>query len=170
VSLKNIHESRISFTIATLLFALSSSAFADESDWKYRFEPVEGITAAGQPNEEGLRELAESGYAAVIDLRTEGENRGMDEKALVESLGLEYISLPIAGKAAISYDNAGKLDQILDRYDEPVLVHCGSGNRVGALFALRAKMKGASDEDALEAGRSAGMTSLEETVRSRLAE
>jgi uncharacterized protein (TIGR01244 family) len=94
----------------------------------------------------------------------------MDEQAVVESLGMDYVSLPIEGRGAISFENAAKLDQILGKYDEPVLVHCGSSNRVGALLALREKMNGADDEDALAFGKSAGMTSLEDTVKLRLAE
>ena len=156
--------------VAAFLFALAMSAIADETTWKYRFEPAEAITAAGQPNENGLRELADSGYAAVIDLRTEGEDRGLDEQTVVENLGMDYVSFPIEGRGAISFENAKKLDQILGKYDEPVLVHCGSSNRVGALLALREKMNGADDEDALAFGKSAGMTSLEDTVKSRLAE
>ncbi len=158
--------------VGAFLFALATSAVADDDKaaWKYRFEPADGITAAGQPNENGLRELADSGYAAVIDLRTEGEDRGLDEQAVVESLGMDYISLPIDGRGAISFENAAKLDRILSKYDQPVLVHCGSSNRVGALLALREKMNGADDEDALAFGKSAGMTSLEDTVRARLNE
>jgi uncharacterized protein (TIGR01244 family) len=153
-----------------LIVLITSAVAADEAEWKYRFEPADGITAAGQPNENGLKELADSGYAAVIDLRTEGEDRGLDEQAVVESLGMDYVSLPIAGRGALNLENAEKLDHILSQYDEPVLVHCGSSNRVGALFALREKTNGADDEDALAFGRSAGMTSLEDTVKERLAE
>ncbi len=159
--------------LAAMLLALSTSALVagpDQMVWKYRFEPADGITAAGQPNEEGLEELADDGYAAVIDLRTAGEDRGLNEQNVVEDLGMDYVSLPIAGRGAINFENAKKLDQILGKYDEPVLVHCGSSNRVGALFALREKMNGANDDDALAFGRSAGMTSLESTVKTRMAE
>jgi len=158
--------------VAALMLAVATSALAgpDETGWKYRFEPAEGITAAGQPDENGLKELADDGYAAVIDLRAAGEDRGIDEQGLVESLGMDYVSLPIAGRGAVNFENARKLDEILGRYDQPVLVHCASSNRVGALFALREKMNGADDEDALAFGRSAGMTSLESTVKTRIAE
>jgi uncharacterized protein (TIGR01244 family) len=155
---------------AALVLALATSAVADETTWKYRFEPADGITAAGQPNEAEFKELANDGYAAVIDLRTAGEDRGLDEETTVEELGMDYIELPIAGRDDINFENAKKLHQILSNYDEPVLVHCGSSNRVGALFALRAKMNGANDEDALAFGKSAGMTSLESTVKTRLDE
>jgi uncharacterized protein (TIGR01244 family) len=114
--------------------------------------------------------LSETGFAAVIDLRTDSENRGIDEQNLVEGLGMDYFALPIAGRGALNFDNAKRLDEILSQYEEPVLVHCGSGNRVGALFALRENMNGADEEDALAYGRSAGMTSLENTVKNRIAE
>jgi len=158
------------FLTTLLMLAMATSAIADETTWKYRFEPADGITAAGQPNEAEFKELADDGYAAVIDLRSAGEDRGLDEETTVEGLGMEYIALPIDGRDAINFDNAKKLDEILSQYDKPVLVHCGSSNRVGALFALRENMNGASDEDALAFGKSAGMTSLESTVRTRLEE
>ena len=130
--------------------------------------PVEGVTAAGQPSEAALEVFADSGYAAVIDLRGPDENRGIDEAGLVEELGMDYVPLPIKGREAISFENARKLDALIAGYDAPVLVHCGSSNRVGALMALRASLAGADDDAALEAGKEAGMTSLEGVVRERL--
>jgi protein tyrosine phosphatase (PTP) superfamily phosphohydrolase (DUF442 family) len=50
-------------------------------------------------------------------------------------------------------------------YDEPVLVHCGSANRVGALIALSEFSETGDLDKALEAGRAAGLTRLEGTVR-----
>ncbi len=129
-----------------------------------KVEPVDGITSAGQPDEAALQVFADNGYVAVIDLRTAGEDRGMDEAAAVEGLGMEYVSLPI-GRDGISYENAKALDKLIASYDEPVLVHCGSANRVGALLALRASMKGADDEEALAVGREGGLTGLEGKVR-----
>ena len=133
-------------------------------------EPVDGITSAGQPGAEALQVFADSGYVAVIDLRGTDEKRGYDEPAVAEELGLEYVSLPIVGRDGISFENAAKLDKLLAGYDEPVLVHCGSGNRVGALLALRESLAGAEDEAALELGRSAGLTRLEGIVKERLNE
>lgn len=131
---------------------------------------VNGITSAGQPDEAALEVFADSGYATVIDIRGEGENRGFDEAMVVEELGLHYVTLPIDGKDAISFENAQKLDELLNKYPGPVLVHCGSGNRVGALLALRASLGGADDESALALGREGGLTGLEPVVLERLAE
>jgi uncharacterized protein (TIGR01244 family) len=132
--------------------------------------PVDGISATGQPDAEQLALFAAAGYVAVVDLRGESENRGLDEEAAVAGLGLDYVNFPISGADAISWDNAGKLEEILSSYDGPVLVHCGSGNRVGALLALSQSKNGATDENALAYGRAAGLTGLESVVRSRLAE
>jgi uncharacterized protein (TIGR01244 family) len=126
--------------------------------------PVNGITSAGQPNAEAFKVFAESGYAAVIDIRTEGEDRGLDEPAVVESLGMKYIQLPVGG-ADITIEKARELDQLLSQYDEPVLVHCGSANRVGALLALSVFDKTGDAELALETGRAGGMTRLEGKVK-----
>ena len=126
--------------------------------------PVDGVTTAGQPDEASLKVFADSGYVAVIDLRTEGEDRGLDEPAAVEALGMDYINLPI-GRDGITYANAKVLKDAIASYDEPVLVHCGSSNRVGALFALQAFSETGDVDVALEAGRAAGMTRMEDTVR-----
>jgi uncharacterized protein (TIGR01244 family) len=127
-------------------------------------KPVDGITAAGQPDEAGFKVFAENGYVAVIDLRTKEENRGLDEPAFVESLGMEYVAFPISADD-ITLHKARELDRLLGHYDAPVLVHCASSNRVGALLALRAFNETGDAELALEIGKAGGMTRLENTVK-----
>jgi uncharacterized protein (TIGR01244 family) len=132
-----------------------------------KVEPVGNITPAGQPDAAALKVFADNGYAAVIDLRRPGEDRGLDEKAAVEGLGMTYVSMPIGGDG-INYESARALDELLAGFDEPVLLHCGSSNRVGALLALRASLAGADDEEALRIGLKAGLSSLEPAVRDAL--
>jgi len=132
---------------------------------------ISGVTGHAQPDQAALEQARAAGYAAVIDLRTPAEDRGLpDERAAVESLGMSYITLPIAGAGDISFDNASELDRLLAQFDKPVYVHCASGNRAGALLALRAKLNGADDETAIEAGRETGLKGLEDVVRQRLQE
>ena len=131
--------------------------------------PVNGITAAGQPDEAALQVFADSGYTAVIDMRGPGEDRGLaDEAATVEALGMQYVAFPITGRDAIGLDKAKELDALLEGIDGPVLLHCGSGNRVGALLALRHSLRGADDEAAIQLGKDSGLTGLEGLVRERL--
>jgi uncharacterized protein (TIGR01244 family) len=131
---------------------------------------IEGVSGARQPDQSALEQIDAAGYAAVIDLRGPEEDRGIDERAAVEALGMSYIALPILGAGDVTYANANELDRLLAQFDKPVLVHCGSGNRAGALLALRAKLNGADDETALEAGRDTGLTGLEPVVKQRLEE
>ena len=126
--------------------------------------PVDGITTAGQPNAEQFGVFAEKGYVAVLDLRTEGEDRGLDEPAVVAGLGMEYVPFPI-GRGDVTFEKARALDELIAGYDKPVLVHCGSANRVGALMALLEYRESEDLDKALAAGREAGMTRLEEVVR-----
>jgi len=134
-------------------------------------QPVDGITAAGQPDVDALRVFADSGYIAIVDMRAADEDRGMDdEKGIVEGLGLEYVAFPIGSEDEISFDKARELDELIQSYDGPVLVHCASSNRVGALLALRHSLNGANDEEALQHGRDGGLTRLEPVVVKRLSE
>ncbi len=127
--------------------------------------PVNGVTTAGQPDAAALSIFAEQGYRTVIDIRTEPEDRGIDEAKVIGDLGMEYIVFPIGKPEAINFDNARELGRLIEEADGPVLVHCASANRVGALFALRKSLDGADDEMALEYGREAGMSRLEGRVK-----
>jgi uncharacterized protein (TIGR01244 family) len=120
--------------------------------------------SAGQPDVEVLSTFAAAGYVAVVDLRTDKEDRGFDEPVTVMGLGMSYVSMPIDSEVDINYEKAAELDKILSGFNGPVLVHCGSGNRVGALFALTEKANGATNEQAIAAGKTAGMTRLEPEV------
>jgi len=130
--------------------------------------PVDGITSSGQPDEAALKVFSDSGYAAVIDLRGDAENRGLDERAAVERLGMKYVSFPVAGRDAINFDTAKRLDQVIEDQHGPVLIHCGSGNRVGAMLALIKSLDGANDEQAVLTGKEGGLKGLEPVVRERL--
>lgn len=158
---------------AVLVFGAASLGCAQESAPQPRDAAsyVEGVTSLGQPDQQKLAEIDAAGYAAVIDLRGPDEDRGMpDERAAVEGLGMSYVSLPVVGAADVNYDKANELDRLLAQFDKPVLVHCGTGNRAGALLALRAKLNGADNETALEAGRDKGLKGLEGVVKERLEE
>ena len=133
-------------------------------------KPVNGISAAGQPDEAAFEVFANSGYTTVIDLRGEQENRGLDEPAVVEALGMKYVLFPITGLEAINFENAAKLDELIEGAEGPVLVHCGSSNRVGALLALSKSLEGADTNEAMSYGVEGGLTSLAGTVQSLLDE
>ncbi|TQV78776.1 hypothetical protein FKG94_12200 [Exilibacterium tricleocarpae] len=126
---------------------------------------------AGQPTEAQFQTLAEAGVKHIVNLRTAGE-LDWDEQAHVQSLGMEYHHIPVAGATGVNSDNARKLQQLLSGLDgEPVLVHCGSGNRVGALVALaEGETNGSDIEAAIAEGKRWGLTRLEPVVREKLSQ
>ncbi len=129
-------------------------------------QPRPGLYSAGQPAVAAWQPVARSGVTTVINLRPPAEMAGRDEAAEVASAGLKYFELPVAGAADITMANAMALQRLIDESSGPVLVHCASGNRVGALLALGEVARGGlSQEEALAFGRSAGLGSLEARVR-----
>lgn len=150
--------------LALLLALAAGSASAGELR-----QPRERLLTGGQPDARQLQEAARAGVTTVIDLRAPQEDRGYDEQAAAESLGLRYVRLPIGGAGDINEANARTLARLLKQDDGTTLLHCASGNRVGALLALaRARVDGVPVEDALQFGRDAGLGSLEPVVRARL--
>jgi uncharacterized protein (TIGR01244 family) len=127
--------------------------------------PAAGITTGGRPRPEHLEQARAVGVRTVINLCPHAEPCDYDEPALVAALGMRYLNIPIAGAADLTPDNARQLDAALREAASPTLVHCASGNRVGALFAVRAKLQGADVEAALAAGRAAGLKAMEPAVR-----
>ncbi len=123
------------------------------------------LYTAGQPSAAELQQAAAAGITTVIDLRQPDEARGFDETAAAERLGLRYVRIPVAGAAGLTDANAQALRTALAQSQGPVLLHCASSNRAGALLAVLEARDGASVDQALQFGREAGMTSLEAPTR-----
>ncbi len=90
-----------------------------------------------------------------------------DEAALVRELGMEYVAIPVT-PATFGPSDADDLKEVLSRTTGPVLLHCGSSNRVGAVWAMYLhRHRGVGLDEAIELGRKAGMRSevLVETIR-----
>lgn len=133
--------------------------------------PEANVFASGQPTQEQLQLLASSGVKHIINLRPSSE-LDWDEAAYVKSLGMEYHNIPVAGAEGVTSENAQQLNDLLGSLNgQPLLVHCASSNRVGALRALTAgETNGAALESAIATGKSWGLTSLEPMVRAKLSD
>jgi uncharacterized protein (TIGR01244 family) len=133
--------------------------------------PMPGLLTGGQPTEEQIEAAARAGYRTVINMRGSGES-GFDwEPEMVEKLGMKYEQLPVTGKDSLTRERIAQIDAVLDAAlaDGPVLLHCASGNRIGAVLALRAAwVEGMDPEQALAYGRASGMTRTEGLTRELL--
>ena len=106
------------------------------------------------------------GFRTVVNLRTEKEGAG-GRGAVVEAQGLRYVSVPVTPDT-FSLADVEAVEKVLDDPSAgPVLLHCASSNRVGGAWAVLQSRKGKSLDEALAAGRAAGLHSpqMEAAVR-----
>lgn len=124
--------------------------------------PLPRVATAGQPRADQLRALAAAGYRAVLDLRAPGEPRGYDEAAVARDAGLRYENVPVTTPAVGDGDFDRVRAFLSDESNVPVLVHCASANRVGALLLPYLVLDlGHSLDDALPAAQRIGLRSAE---------
>jgi protein tyrosine phosphatase (PTP) superfamily phosphohydrolase (DUF442 family) len=131
-------------------------------------QPIAGVTTGGKPTEAQLQQAKALGYRSVISLLPEADMPG--EADAVRALGMKFVSIPIASASALTEENARRLAAAMDAPESrPLLLHCASGNRAGALLALKVfYVDEATPTEALELGARAGMTSLRPPVESRM--
>lgn len=158
--------------ILMLLISLGTFAQSAETlqDIKNLKQLPNNVLTGGQPDKAGLQALKQSGINTVINFRGEGEFSDFNEAAHVDQLGMDYLHIPIDSKEALSRENVDRFRAALIEHDSGVFLHCGSGNRVGAMFALDAYWnQNKSAAEALKIGEEAGLTSLKGYVESVIA-
>jgi uncharacterized protein (TIGR01244 family) len=113
---------------------------------------------AGQPSEADLKEAQKIGIRTVINLRMPQE-LSYDEEEAVKALGMSYHNLAIGSPDMMTDELFGEIRDILNRSEnQPVLLHCGSANRVGAMWlAYRVLESGLSLEDATAEAKTVGL-------------
>ena len=88
-----------------------------------------------QPNGRDYKDLADLGIKTVIDLRDDPQ---MTERAVVESLGMRYVHIPMVAK---KYPTPEATETFLKTVNDPATgkfyVHCAGGrHRTGAMGAV----------------------------------
>lgn len=170
---------RLAATTALLMLAAAVSVVADEPKLQ---EQTLGSTnnvhsfgktlLCGQPSAEDFADAKKRGIKVVVTLRTEGEV-DWDEPAAVKDLGLEFHQLGFGSPATLTdeiFD--GSLAILSEATDKPVMLHCGSANRVGAIWlAHRVLNDSISVEDARNEAKTVGLRSpgLEEKALAYIA-
>jgi|CXWL01.1.fsa_nt_gi protein tyrosine phosphatase (PTP) superfamily phosphohydrolase (DUF442 family) len=129
--------------------------------------PLPGLLTGGATNEvDELSRLAAAGYRTYVDLRSDQEVKA-EIGPRAEVTGIAYWRLPVTGEGELDLTTARALAAILgDHTRYPIALACASGNRSGALLAVKAFWLDATRADAaLELGQRAGLTRLEPSVR-----
>ena len=97
----------------------------------------EALGTAGQPSEAQLREVADAGFAVVVNLGLLDPRYCLaDEAGSVASLGLDYHHIPVDFNAPQPDDLRRFVDAMDASRDKKVFVHCAANYRVSSFVAL----------------------------------
>ena len=120
----------------------------------------EKIATAGQPKDAAITQLAANGFRSVLNQRTASDDIDLKrEQELIEKAGMKYVGIPFTP----ANPEAGVVDAFIkavkDPSNHPMLIHCGSANRVGALFMIyRVVDQGWTEDKAMEEAVQIGLT------------
>ena len=122
-----------------------------------RMHTLGGVFLASQPNADDLAQAQMGGIQTVVNMRHEKEMK-FDEAATVEALGMGYLHPAWNGPDELTDEVFAQYREILRSAPRPMLLHCGSANRVGAVWLpYRVLDGGLSVEAALAEAKTVGM-------------
>ena len=143
------------------------TAFSSQTKQTYpgvvNFTRVDAVVAcAGATDVAALENLKKDGFVAVINLRPASEpNANVEQsQARAKELGLKYIHIPFNGAAPEAAAVDTFLASVADKANQPVFIHCGTANRVGAMWLTKRVLQdGYTVEKATAEAKAIGLTS-----------
>ncbi|TPE49710.1 rhodanese-like domain-containing protein [Amaricoccus solimangrovi] len=111
------------------------------------------------PAPDALRAAAKEGFRSVVNMRTSEEKQEVtpeEERGVAEAAGLTYMHHPVDGQNLSEEVVDGFREKVGD-LPGPILVHCASGKRSGALVMMhRGAQRGMSGDEVIEKAESMG--------------
>jgi uncharacterized protein (TIGR01244 family) len=104
------------------------------------YTKVDAVVACGGATDTAALEgLKNDGFKAVINLRQASEaGANIEENAArAKTLGLNYIHIPFNAQSPESKTVDDFLGAVGNTANQPVFIHCGSANRVGAVWLVK---------------------------------
>jgi len=127
------------------------------------YTKVDAVVACGGATETAALEgLKKDGFKAVINLREASESGANIEEnaAKAKALGLNYIHIPFSSQSPQAKTLDDFLAAVSNTANQPVYIHCGSANRVGAVWlAKRVLQDGWTVPKATEEAKMIGLRS-----------
>lgn len=163
--MNHVHHRFAAFVLTVLVCA--PSLLAEQTDVAPVKEAQLGSTRnvhscgtlllAGQPAEADIAVIKEKGIKRIITLRQDDE---VDwEAAKVKDAGLEFVAIPFQKPESLTGSVFERVRKLMREAEKtPTLLHCGSANRVGAVWlAYRVLDQGVPLETAVKEARGIGL-------------
>jgi len=114
----------------------------------YNFLPLsDRVATAGQPTEAQFAAVARQGYEVVVNLALPTSDKALPyEKAIVESLEMDYVAIPVQWENPTQQDLEQFFQVMEANQGRQVLVHCAANMRVSAFMYLYRRVKLGIDE------------------------
>jgi protein tyrosine phosphatase (PTP) superfamily phosphohydrolase (DUF442 family) len=111
----------------------------------------EMLSSSGMPTAEQMKEAAEAGVRVVINLAPHDiPNALPNEGELADSLGMEYLNIPVIWRAPESESLVRFMDAMDSYAGKKIHVHCEANYRASAFIMLyRVLRQGWKKEDAI---------------------
>src|SRR5688572_13306187 len=158
-----IMRSFTTLLILTLAVSAAAQVIKQERPGIVNFSKLDAVVACGGATEtSALDGLAKDGFKSVINLRLASEANANIElnAAHARSLRLNYIHIPFNAQQPEPRVLDEFLAAIANKANQPAYVHCGSANRVGAVWlAKRVLQDGWTIEKATEEAKLIGLRS-----------
>jgi uncharacterized protein (TIGR01244 family) len=97
------------------------------------------VMCAGATTSDAFPEIKKLGFASVINLRRDGEP-GVDiaaARGAASAHGLKYVHIPVDSSNPSTESVDEFMKAVADPANQPAYIHCGSANRVAALWLIK---------------------------------
>ena len=151
-------ENTIQNTMANTLPIVNFAALSDN------------VAGGGVLSVDVVSTLPGLGYSTIINLQHAEEDGVAAEEEAVMAAGLEYLHLPMGG-LDFTREQAVAVADAVNNAEGAVLIHCRSGARVTAVWALAEAIdKGLNAEGAADIARNHGCREIPESMVQRVVE
>jgi uncharacterized protein (TIGR01244 family) len=132
-------------------FCTRLQAYVASGQSQLVFHPVTAeITLAGQPQPDDWARLAEDGFDAVINMRSDPERAALQARA-AQQARLDYIHLNLPAYELEPEHIRQFRDVLYQANNEKILIHCRTGSRVGLVWMLHRVLNEGWSQQAAEA-------------------
>jgi uncharacterized protein (TIGR01244 family) len=122
------------------------------------------IACAGATTPAAFAEIRKQGFVSIINLRREQEPAAdiTGARSAAAAAGLKFVHIPVDGARPDPASAEAFINAVTDPANQPAFVHCGTANRVAAMWLIkRVVVDGWDVERAQVEAKQIGLTNAE---------